>query len=128
EAAAALRRGSLTSVELTTRVLARADRLDATLGTFIARYDETALAAARTADAELAAGLDRGPLQGIPLGIKDIIAAREGPTTACSRILLGHPDWQGGDDAPVVARLRAQGAVILGKTTTLEFAMGPPDP
>lgn len=128
DAAAALRSGSLTSVDLTTRLLARADRLDATLGTFIARYDETALAAARAADAELAAGIDRGPLQGIALGIKDIIAAREGPTTACSRILLGHPDWQGGADAPVVARLRAQGAVILGKTTTLEFALGPPDP
>jgi aspartyl-tRNA(Asn)/glutamyl-tRNA(Gln) amidotransferase subunit A len=128
EAAATLRAGRLTSVELTTRLLARADRLDATLGTFIARFDETARAAARAADADFAAGIDRGPLQGIPLGIKDIIAAREGPTTACSRILLGDPDWQGGVDAPVVARLRAQGAVILGKTTTLEFAIGPPDP
>ncbi|MEZ4293236.1 MAG: amidase, partial [Myxococcota bacterium] len=128
ETATALRAGRLKSVELTTRLLARADRLDATLGTFIARFDASALDAARAADADFANGIDRGPLQGIPLGIKDIIAAREGPTTACSRILLGDPDWGGGVDAPVVARLRAQGAVILGKTTTLEFAIGPPDP
>lgn len=126
EAAADLRDGRLTSVALTERLLARSDALDATLGTFIARFDETALAAARQADTDFTAGIDRGPLQGIPLGVKDIIAAREGATTACSKIL--DPDWGRGIDAPVVARLRAQGAVILGKTTTLEFAMGPPDP
>lgn len=126
EAARALRSGAQTSVALTTTCLARADRLDAQLGTFIARFDESALAAAKQADADFAAGLDRGLLQGIPLGVKDIIAAREGATTACSRVL--DPDWGRGVDAPVVARLRAQGAVLLGKTTTLEFAMGPPDP
>lgn len=128
DAARALRTGRTTSFELTTRCLARADRLDAQLGTFIARFDASALAAAKAIDADFAGGIDRGPLQGIPLGIKDIIAAREGPTTACSKILLGHPDWGSGQDAPVVARLRAQGAVILGKSTTMEFAMGPPDP
>ena len=126
EAAAALRAGRLSSVDLTKRLLARADALDAQLGTFIARFDQTALAAAEQADADFAAGIDRGPLQGIPLGVKDIIAAREGATTACSRVL--DPDWGRGVDAPVVARLREQGAVILGKTTTLEFALGPPDP
>lgn len=128
EAAAAFRSGALTSLELTTKLLARADALDERLGTFIARFDATALAAAKQADADFAAGLDRGPLQGIPLGIKDILAAKEGPTTACSRILLGHPEWGPGSDSPSVARLRAQGAVLLGKTTTMEFAMGPPDP
>lgn len=126
EAATALRNGSLTSLALTERLLAQSDVLDAKLGTFIARFDESALAAAKQADSDLAAGIDRGPLQGIPLGVKDIIAAREGATTACSKVL--HPDWGRGLDAPVVARLRSQGAVILGKTTTLEFAMGPPDP
>ena len=89
------------------------------------RFDETALAAAAQADADFAAGVDRGPLQGIPLGVKDIIAAREGATTACSKVL--DPDWGRGVDAPAVARLRAQGAVITGKTTTMEFAMGAPD-
>ena len=57
--------------------------------------------------------------------MKDIIAAREGATTACSKVL--DPDWGRGVDAPAVARLRAQGAVITGKTTTMEFAMGAPD-
>lgn len=126
EATAALRSGRLTSVALTQRMFARADALDAKLGTFMVRFDETALAAAKQADADFAAGIDRGPLQGIPLGVKDIIAAREGATTACSKVL--RPDWGRGLDAPVVSRLRAQGAVILGKTTTMEFAMGPPDP
>lgn len=126
DAAVALRSGLLTSVALTKRLIARCDALDATLGTFMARFDETALAAAKRADADFAAGIDRGPLQGIPLGVKDIIAAREGATTACSKVL--DPDWGRGVDAPVVARLRAQGAVLLGKTTTMEFAMGPPDP
>lgn len=126
EAARALRSGRTTSVSLTRQLQARADALDAKLGTFIARFDESALEAASRADADFAAGIDRGPLQGIPLGIKDIIAAREGATTACSRVL--DPDWGRGVDAPVVARLRARGAIVLGKTTTLEFAMGPPDP
>lgn len=126
EAGEALRAGRLSSVELTRRLLARTDALDAELGTFIARFDASALEAAEQADRDFAAGVDRGPLQGIPLGVKDIIAAREGPTTACSKVL--DPDWGRGVDAPVVARLRAQGAVLLGKTTTLEFALGPPDP
>jgi aspartyl-tRNA(Asn)/glutamyl-tRNA(Gln) amidotransferase subunit A len=125
DAAAALRRGTVSSVALTTELLRRADALDATLGTYVARFDDTALVAAAQADADFAAGVDRGPLQGIPLGVKDIIAAREGATTACSKVL--DPDWGRGVDAPVVARLRAQGAVITGKTTTMEFAMGAPD-
>jgi hypothetical protein len=125
DAAVALRSGTMTSVALTAELFARADALDATLGTYVARFDDTALAAAAQADADFAAGVDRGPLQGIPLGVKDIIAAREGATTACSKVL--DPDWGRGVDAPVVARLRAQGAVITGKTTTMEFAMGAPD-
>jgi len=114
DAAVALRSGAMTSVELTTMLFARADAHDSTLGTYVARFDETALAAAAKADADFAAGVDRGPLQGIPLGVKDIIAAREGATTACSKVL--DPEWGRGIDAPVVARLRTQGAVITGKT------------
>lgn len=125
DAAVALRGGALTSVELTKSLFARADALDKTLGTYVARFDESALAAAAQADADLAAGIDHGPLQGIPLGVKDIIAAREGATTACSKVL--DSEWCRGVDAPVVARLRAQGAVITGKTATMEFAMGAPD-
>lgn len=126
DAAARLRDGTTTSVELTSSMLAVADQLDPLLGTFISRYPETALEAAAKADAELADGVDRGPLHGIPLGVKDIIAAKEGPTTAQS--VVYDPEWWAGEDAPVVERLREAGMVIVGKTTTMEYACGFPDP
>lgn len=125
EAAAAIRAGKLTSVELTTALLEKADHLDPILGTYITRMDVPALAAAKQADADFAAGVDKGPLQGIPIGIKDIIATRDAPTTAQSEVL--DPNWGNGYDAPVTARLRAAGAVIIGKTSTMEFAVGMPD-
>ena len=125
DAGIALRDGSLTSVALTEAVQQAADRLDETLGTWLARFDEAALVRAAAADAELAAGHDRGPLHGIPLGIKDILATDEGPTTAQSLVL--DPRWGDQGDGPVLRRLREAGAVILGKTTTMEFAIGRPD-
>jgi aspartyl-tRNA(Asn)/glutamyl-tRNA(Gln) amidotransferase subunit A len=125
-AAAGLRDGQITSVELTEGMLDRIEHLNPRLGAFIAVTGETALAAARQADADLDRGLDKGPLQGIPLGVKDIIATREAPTTANSHIL--DQSWGAHWDAPVVARLRAAGAVIMGKTVTSEFACGSPDP
>ncbi len=125
-AAAALRAGTVTSVQLTTEALAAADRLDPQLGTWLARFDQTALERAAQADAELAAGTDLGPLHGIPLAIKDILATDEGPTTAQSLTL--DPTWGDQGDGPVVSRLRAAGSVILGKTTTMEYAIGRPDP
>ncbi|HVT68064.1 MAG TPA: amidase [Trebonia sp.] len=126
EAAAALRAGTVTSVQLTETAITRADKLDGALGVFLTRFDEYALAAAAEADAELAAGVDRGPLHGIPVAVKDILAMAEGPTTAQSLIL--DPAWGEGRDAPVVARLKQAGAVITGKTSTMEFAIGMPDP
>jgi aspartyl-tRNA(Asn)/glutamyl-tRNA(Gln) amidotransferase subunit A len=126
EAAARIRSGTLSSFELTTAVLERADAIDPQLGAYLARFDETALAAAKRADNELANGVDRGPFHGIPVGVKDILAAAEGPTTAQSLIL--DPAWGAGKDAPIVKRLRQAGAVITGKTTTMEFACGAPDP
>jgi aspartyl-tRNA(Asn)/glutamyl-tRNA(Gln) amidotransferase subunit A len=125
EAAAALRSGRLSSVELTQRCLERADALDGKLGTYLTRFDDAALSTAAQADAELEAGVDRGPLQGIPIAVKDILAVADGPTTAQSLVL--DPEWGGGREAPAVQRLRAAGAVILGKTTTMEFACGLPD-
>jgi aspartyl-tRNA(Asn)/glutamyl-tRNA(Gln) amidotransferase subunit A len=124
-AAAALRDGTSTSRALTEVAIANADATDELLGTYLARFDEAALAAADRADAELASGLDRGPLHGIPFAVKDIIAVADGPTTAQSLVL--DPAWAAGRDAPVVARLRAAGAVITGKTSTMEFAVGMPD-
>jgi len=124
-AAADLRAGRLTSVALTRTMF---DRIDAAegLGAFVCLTRDAAMQAADAADADFTAGIDRGALQGIPLAVKDIISTADAPTTANSRILA--PDWGGGVDAPVVARLRAAGAVIVGKSTTSEFACGLPDP
>lgn len=124
-AAAALRAGETTSEDLTASLLASSDRLDEQLGTYLARFDEQALESARRADHELASGHDRGPLHGIPLGIKDIIATDEGPTTAQS--LVQDPAWGEQGDGVLMARLRAAGAVVTGKTTTMEYAIGRPD-
>jgi aspartyl-tRNA(Asn)/glutamyl-tRNA(Gln) amidotransferase subunit A len=125
-AAAALRDGSLTAVALLEKVTARADKIDPELGTYIVRTDAAAMAAAVKADEELASGLDRGPLHGIPIGVKDIIATADAPTTAQSLIL--DPAFSDQGDAVVVSRLRAAGAVITGKLTTMEYAVGTPDP
>jgi aspartyl-tRNA(Asn)/glutamyl-tRNA(Gln) amidotransferase subunit A len=95
-------------------------------GSFIARYQQSSLAAAAAADEALARGADVGPLHGIPLGIKDIISTAEGTSTAQS--LVHDPQWgidQG--DAVVVSRLRDAGAIVMGKLTTMEFACGLPD-
>lgn len=126
EAAVRLRDGTLSSRGLTEALLARADRLDPMTGTYVTRFDDYALARADEADRELAQGLDRGTLHGIPLGVKDILAMAEGPTTANSLVL--DPAWGEGKDAPVVSRLKKAGAVITGKVTTSEFAIGFPDP
>src|SRR3954453_13918102 len=125
QAAAALRAGDVTSVELTQTTIDRATRLDDLLGSYLVRFDDEALATAEQADADFAAGVDQGPLQGLPVGAKDILAAKEGPTTAQSLVL--DPAWGAGKDAPIVRRLREAGAVITGKTTTMEFAIGVPD-
>jgi aspartyl-tRNA(Asn)/glutamyl-tRNA(Gln) amidotransferase subunit A len=119
-----LRDGSLTSTALVTQLIEHADELDGRLGVYVSRFDEAALAAASRADEAARNGEYLGLLHGIPLGIKDLIASREGPTTAQSRAL--EPDWWRPGDAPAVASLREAGAIILGKTTTMEFAYGVP--
>ena len=125
EASAALRSGEATSAGLIRDAHAAADRLDPQMGTWLDRYTDQALASAEAADVALASGQDLGPLHGIPLGIKDILSTDEGPTTAQS--LTMDPAWGDQGDGPVVARLRAAGAVIMGKTTTMEYAIGRPD-
>ncbi|AFU00707.1 amidase [Nocardia brasiliensis] len=125
EAARALRAGETTSAALIESAIALADRHDTELGVYLTRFDETAMQQAWQADAERAAGLARGPLHGIPLAVKDTMAVAEGPTTAQS--LVHDRAWGAGRDAPVVARLKAAGAIITGKTTTMEFACGIPD-
>lgn len=119
-----MRTGETTSVALVEESIAIADAHDAGVGTFLDRFCEAALVRAAAADAELAAGTDLGPLHGIPLGIKDIITTAEGETTAHCLVL--YRAW-GRGDAPVVARLRAAGGIVMGKLTTMEFAIGAPD-
>jgi aspartyl-tRNA(Asn)/glutamyl-tRNA(Gln) amidotransferase subunit A len=118
----ALRAGTVTAAELAEEALASISELDAGLGAFVTVAPEQALAAARRADAELAAGIDCGPLHGVPVGIKDIIEVEGLPTTMGSAHFAGHVSTV---DAECVRRLRAAGAVIVGKTTTHEFAYGP---
>ncbi|MGW5366295.1 amidase [Actinopolymorpha pittospori] len=126
DAAAALRSGTLNSVELTTGILKRINALNDAVGAYVTVMEESALEAATAADQAFAGGVDAGPLQGIPLAVKDIIATKDAPTTANSRVL--DPEWGKGVDAPVVARLRDAGSVVVGKSTTSEFALGLPDP
>ncbi|MEV0185783.1 amidase [Streptomyces sp. NPDC050625] len=126
EAAAALESGRTTSEELVESAIHAADQLDEILGVFINRYAEQARAQAREIDARRSAGEALGPLAGIPLGIKDIVAESQGPTTAQSLVL--DPEWgQRIGDAPIVTRLKQAGGIVMGKTSTLEFAIGNPD-
>lgn len=123
EATRAFAARKLSPVELLTALLARIERLDPRLNVFIHLDVDSALNAARAAEVEIAAGHIRGPLHGVPVGIKDIIDVAGLPTTCHSRILL---DNRKTADAAVVAKLRQAGAVILGKLATHEFALGGP--
>ncbi len=113
----------LSPVELLTALLARIERLDPKLHAFIRLDAEAAMAAARAAETEIAAGRVRGPLHGVPVGIKDIIDVAGLPTTCHSKILV---DNVAKADAAVIAKLRQAGAIILGKLSTHEFAIGGP--
>jgi aspartyl-tRNA(Asn)/glutamyl-tRNA(Gln) amidotransferase subunit A len=126
EAADWIRSGRISSLDLTQYLLARAKAAQDTIAAFIVFTEDAALEAARRADEELAAGRDRGPLHGIPLAVKDIIATADAPTTANSRVL--DPAWGQRGDATVVRKLREAGAVLLGKLGLHEFAIGWPDP
>jgi aspartyl-tRNA(Asn)/glutamyl-tRNA(Gln) amidotransferase subunit A len=126
EAGASLRRRQLSSVDLTRQLVSRIHASQDTIAAFITITEEGALAAAERADAELAGGTDRGPLHGIPLAVKDIIATMDAPTTANSHVL--DPAWGQRGDATVVRKLREAGAVLLGKLGLSEFALGYPDP
>ncbi|MFI7127315.1 amidase [Nonomuraea sp. NPDC050153] len=117
-----LREGRTTSAGLVEQALAAIAERDPALGAFVTVDADGALAAARRADAELAAGTDRGLLHGVPVGVKDLIEVAGLPATMGSRHFAGHV---AGADAESVTRLRRAGAVIVGKTTTHEFAYGP---
>jgi aspartyl-tRNA(Asn)/glutamyl-tRNA(Gln) amidotransferase subunit A len=97
------------------------ERSQPALNAFLTVTADEALAQARVAEQELAGGVSRGPLHGVAVGIKDLIATQGTRTTAGSRI-LGH--WVPKKDAAVVWMLRLAGAILVGKTNTHEFAFG----
>ena len=120
--ARALAARNVTAESITRECLTRIDRIDAVTNAFITVLPDRALAAARAADDDAAAGRLRGPLHGVPISLKDIIDVTGVPTTAASAVRRGHVATR---DAVVVQRLEGAGAVIIGKTNLHEFALGP---
>ena len=119
--ATALREKTVSSVELASDSLRRIAALDPKLKAFITVTAELAKSQAQQADHELAGGKDRGPLHGIPIAVKDVFCTQGIRTTCGSKLFAGHiPEH----DAAVVKRLRAAGAVIVGKTNMHELAYG----
>ncbi|MDM9648319.1 amidase [Rhizobium sp. S163] len=112
-----MRRGAVSSVALTELMLERISTHDGALHSYAAVARDVALAAARNADAEIKAGNWRGPLHGIPLAVKDAFATADIPTGFGSPVFAGQ---EIGEDSTATARLRAAGAVMLGKLTLTE--------
>lgn len=117
-----LRRGAVTSVELTKQALDLVDRYNRNLGIFVSVWAEDALANAEWADAELASGHDLGPLHGIPYSAKDLIDVKGRPTTCGSASSFGTERAE--HDAAVISKMRHAGAILIGKTKLHEFAYG----
>jgi aspartyl-tRNA(Asn)/glutamyl-tRNA(Gln) amidotransferase subunit A len=126
DAAARIARRDLSPVELVDALLARIERTEPRLRAWVTVDRDGARAAAREAEAAATRpGATLGPLHGVPVGVKDIYAVRGLPTTCGFGPLADHvPD----EDAPSVARLRAAGAIVLGKTVTTQFASADPPP
>ncbi len=122
ELAPLVRAGAVSPVELTEHALTRIEEDDGRANAFQLVLAEEARAAARRAEDEVAGGRWRGPLHGVPVAVKDLLAMRDTVTTSGSRILAEHVT---GHDAAAVEHLRAAGAVIVGKTRLSEFAYWP---
>ncbi|MBI2873372.1 MAG: hypothetical protein HYY00_09330 [Chloroflexi bacterium] len=125
EASARIRRGDLSPVALVESLIARIESLEPTLRAWVTLDRDGATQQAQDRQRELERGTYRGPLHGIPVGVKDIFHTAGLRTTACSRL---YADFVPTRDATCVARLREAGAIILGKTVTTEFATADPPP
>ncbi|MFD8377424.1 amidase [Streptomyces sp. NPDC059679] len=120
-AADAIRARQLSPVELADSVLARIAQVEPRLQAYVTVTAERTRQAARKAEHDIAAGRHRGPLHGIPMGLKDLIDVAGTATSASSRVRADH---RARADSTVAARLSAAGAVLVGKTHTHEFGYG----
>lgn len=118
EMAGLIARRELSPVDITRSVIDRVERLEPSLNAFAHFAPEQAITAARAAEARVMSGQPLGPLHGVPVTIKDLADVAHMPTERGSHTQRGHV---AAEDSPFVARLRAAGAVVLGKTTTSEF-------
>ena len=123
EAAKLIQQRELSPVELVESRLGRIEKFDGKLHSFIRVLADTARAEARAAESEIAAGKYRGPLHGVPLGLKDIYETGGVATTGHSKVMQDHVPKA---DAFSVKKLRGAGAVVMGKLATHEFALGGP--
>src|SRR3989442_1754548 len=114
EASNLIRSKRLSPVELTSAILERIDRVEPRVRAFITLTRDEALRDAKAAEKEIASGRYRGPLHGIPIGVKDTHYTKGIRTTAATRVLA---DFVPGFDATVVTRLKNAGAILVGKTT-----------
>jgi aspartyl-tRNA(Asn)/glutamyl-tRNA(Gln) amidotransferase subunit A len=121
EAAELVRARKVSPLDLTRACLARIEALDPKLNAFITVTAESALAAARAAEEEIGRGSWKGPLHGIPIALKDLVDTQGVRTTAASNV---YKDRVPAEDAEIVLRLKAAGAVLLGKLNLHEFAYG----
>jgi len=125
EAASLIRRREISSLELVEALLGRIERIEPVLRSFVTVDAQGARAAAKAADDALRAGRGTGALHGVPFAAKDIYDAEGLPTTAGYPPLAGHVAKA---DAFTVARMKAAGAVLIGKAVTTQFASGDPSP
>ncbi|MFO1349256.1 MAG: amidase [Gammaproteobacteria bacterium] len=123
QAAALIRKGEISSVELTRACLDRIAAREESVQAWIFLDPDYALRQARVADDQRASGRPLGPLHGVPVGVKDIFDTRDMPTENGTVLHAGRRPTE---DASAVALLRAAGAVILGKTVTTELAVYTP--
>ena len=121
EVSKAVQKKEVSPVELTRACLDRIEQLNPKLNAFITVTDTSALEEARKAEAEIARGEWKGPLHGVPLAVKDLIETAGVKTTAASAVLKNNVPTA---DAEVIRRLKAAGAILLGKLNLHEFAYG----